>query len=47
MSVTPGGVKEVVPDIESNIQVTRAEGKFRFGEGAAGVRQRVMEVEVT
>jgi len=40
MSVYPGGVEEVLQDVESDIQVA-------CGEGTAGIHQWVMEVKVT
>ena len=36
----------MVWNIKRKIQVPCGEGEFPFGEGAAGIRQRVMDVEV-
>jgi len=46
-SVNPGGVEKMVWDVESGIKIACGDGKFPLGQGAAGICQRVLKVEVT
>ena len=45
-SINSGGVEKVVWDVESGVKIACRDGKFPFGQGAAGICQRVVKVEV-
>jgi len=45
-SINPWGVEKVVWDVESGVKIACGDSKFPFGQGAAGISQRVVKVEV-
>jgi len=46
MSVNPGGVEQMVWDVEGGIKVACLNDTFPLGERAAGIRQRGVKVKV-